>query len=84
MSMIKVQIIGGTSTRSLIENPQAMEEEFRNENPLTFHAYSDEMKARVLEQFLKSPAKIGVSFSDESPRNGEWYEPLIENAVFNH
>lgn len=84
MSMIKVQIIGGLSTRSVIENPEAMDEEFRCQNPLTFHAYSDEMKARILELLIKSPQKIGISFTNESARNGEWYEPLIEDAVFNH
>lgn len=83
MSTIKVQIIGGVSTRSVIENRQAIEVEFRNQNPLTFHAYSDEMKARILEQMLKSPAKIGISFTDEEPRTGEWHEPLIVDAVFN-
>jgi hypothetical protein len=41
------------------------------------------MKARVLEQFLKSPAKIGISICDDAPRNGEWHESLIKSAIFN-
>lgn len=51
--------------------------------PLTFHAYSDEMKARMLEQFVKSPARIGISICDDIPRNGEWHEAFAANCVFN-
>ena len=78
MSNIKVQIVGGVSVKSAVQSGfDAISQ------PLTFHAFSDTMKARILEQFLKSPAKIGLSFTDETPRTGEWHEPLIESAVFN-
>lgn len=79
MSNIKVQIINGASVKSVVESgfDAAME-------PLTFHAFSDTMKARILENFIKSPAKIGISFTNETPRTGEWHEPLItEGAIFN-
>jgi hypothetical protein len=77
--MIKVQIINGASVKSAVESG------FDNaiEHPLTFHAFSDAMKARILENFIKSPAKIGISFCDEPFRVGEWHEPLITDAVFN-
>ena len=79
MSTIKVQIVGGGSVKSIVEaGPEAMY------NPLTFHAYSDRMKARILEQMIKSPARIGISFTDEPSRDGEWHEPLINDAIFNH
>jgi hypothetical protein len=79
MSTIKVQIVGGGSVKSIIESCP----EFANNNPLTFHAYSDTMKARILEQMIKSPARIGISFTDEPYKNGEWHEPLIGDAIFN-
>jgi hypothetical protein len=41
------------------------------------------MKARVLETMIKSTGKVGISFTDEPPRTGEWHEPLVENAIFN-
>ena len=72
MKTIKVQIIGGVSTKSAIESGfDAIQ------HPLTFHAYSDTMKARILESYLKSPEKIVLSFTDEIARDGEWHEPLV-------
>jgi hypothetical protein len=76
---IKVQFINGASVRSVIEYGF----DVATEQPLTFHAYSDQMKARVLETMIKSTGKVGISFTDESPRTGEWHEPLVENAIFN-
>jgi hypothetical protein len=84
MSTIKVQIVGGGSVKSLIEaGPESCNPEFAKNNHLTFHAYSDTMKARILEQMIKSPARIGISFTDEPYRTGEWHEPLIVDAIFN-
>jgi hypothetical protein len=44
---------------------------------LTFHAYSDEMKARVLEGIA-----IGMDYkvktTKEAHRRGEWYEEPME------
>jgi hypothetical protein len=80
MSTIKVQIIGGASASSIV-NTNNFTDSY--EMPLTFHAFSDLMKARIIENMIKSPCKIGISFTDETPRIGEWHEPLIENAVFN-
>ena len=77
--LIKVQIVNSASVKSALE-ADTIE---KTREPLTFHAYSDAMKARMLEQFLKSPAKIGISICDDAPRNGEWHEPLIESALFN-
>lgn len=78
MSTIKVQIVGCMSVKSAIESGfDAVSQ------PLTFHAFSEEMKARVLERFLGSPAKIGISYTNETPRTGEWHEPMVKGAVFN-
>jgi hypothetical protein len=74
---IKVQVIGVVTTKSAIESGF----EATNE-PLTFHAYTDVMKARVLESFMVSPGKIGLSFTDETPRDGEWHEEMAIDAVF--
>jgi len=76
METIKVQIIGGVSTKK-----SAIESGFDAiQHPLTFHAYSDTMKARILEVYLKNPDSIVLSLTDESPRDGEWHEPLIFNS----
>ena len=89
---IKVQIYGGSSTRSICESNLAdilkdkTNEQIANwmqENPLTFIAYSDSMKARIMENFLKSPLKIGLSIFDGEMRGGEWHEPAIKAAIFN-
>jgi hypothetical protein len=77
---IKVQIYGGASVTSLLSGGISDDS---LQNPLTFIAYSDAMKARVLENFLKSPAKIDLSFFDGPAKDGEWHEPPIQNAVFN-
>lgn len=85
MGTIKVQIVGGASVASIVNthdvNPDY--DPIRDQWPLTFHAFSDTMKARILENMIKSPARIGISFTDETPRTGEWHEPLIEGATFN-
>lgn len=72
MKTIKVQIIGGVSTKSAIESGIDS-----IHYPLTFHAYSDTMKARILESYLKNPEKIVLSLTDEIARDGEWHEPLV-------
>ena len=43
---------------------------------LTFIAYSDEMKARVLEG-LASGVPYRVTKTQEEARDGEWFEPLL-------
>lgn len=75
---LKVQVIGRVSVKSAVESGF---EEIKN--PLTFHAFTDEFKARVLEYFLKSPAQIAISITDEDFRDGEWHEPLAGGAIFN-
>lgn len=79
MSTIKVQIVNGASVSSVVGASNLNE----TRNPLTFHAFSDTMKARILEQFIKSETKIGISFTSEKPRTGEWHEPLVPDSVFN-
>lgn len=76
---IKVQIFGDISVNSVCGANNL------NDclNPLTFIAFSDKMKARVLEQFIKSPNKIGLSITDEPNRTGEWHESSVENAIYN-
>ena len=83
MSTIKVQVINGASVSSVVNTYEQHGDYPVGEWPLTFHAFSDTMKARILENMIKSPARIGISFTDEEPRTGEWHEPLIENATFN-
>jgi len=72
MKTIKVQIIGAVSIKSAIESGIDV-----TQYPLTFHAYSNTMKARVLELYLKNPERIVLSFTNEIARDGEWHEPLI-------
>jgi len=89
---IKVQLFGGSSTNSICNSNLAENlsnktneqiSEWMQENPLTFIAFSDTMKARILENFLKSPLKIGISIYDGEPKTGEWHEKAIDNAIFN-
>jgi hypothetical protein len=75
--IIKVQVIDAVSTESVIES--GIES---TKDPLTFHAHSDRMKARVLERFMVSGGTIGLSFIDGSPREGEWHEEMALDAVF--
>jgi len=77
--IIRVQIDGGVSVKSAVECGI----EAATSKPLTFLAYSDMMKARVLESFLKSPSKIGLSIHNGSRRDGEWHEDFHHNAIFN-
>lgn len=77
---IKVQIDQGASVTSIVECENFTDVQL----PLTFIAFSDVMKARVLESFLKSPAKIGLSIYDGEIKTGEWHEAFAANAVFNH
>ena len=89
---IAVQIYGGSST-STIANSNLRDElkdktneqiaEWLQKNPLTFIVYSDTMKARVLENFLKSPLKIGLFIHDGEAKDGEWHELANINAIFN-
>lgn len=47
-----------------------------SEGVLTFHAYSDTMKARLLEKMAHG-YPIKVFPTNEKPRNGEWFEPKM-------
>lgn len=67
---IKVQMPEKVSTNALIESGLI------NGGVLTFHAYSDEMKARVLELIAKGE-NVLVSQTDQAPRKGEWIEPHL-------
>ena len=71
---IKVQIEKDTVKASV-------EHGFRKEGEyLTFIAYSDVMKARILESLLRDKtANIFISETTVS-KTGEWYEPLDKNA----
>ena len=39
---------------------------------VTFIAYSDTMKARILESMVRNPNDIKISETDEPARDGEW------------
>jgi hypothetical protein len=41
---------------------------------VTFHAFSDTMKARVLELIAKGNERVLLRVTDETPRTGEWME----------
>jgi hypothetical protein len=65
---IKVQMPGKVTAAALIESGTDY-----TGKCLTFHAFSKEMKARVLEQIALG-APILVSETFEKPRTGEWME----------
>jgi hypothetical protein len=77
---IKVQLIGHATVKSLIESGVAS-----TDDPLTFHAYSDQMKARILDSFLNplNRGKIALSFTDDLKKDGEWHEKLSDEAIVN-
>jgi hypothetical protein len=68
---IKVQLPDKVSANSMIESG------IKSEGILTFHAYSQEMKARVLEMIAKGERVI-VKPCEEPRRNGEWLEKPME------
>jgi hypothetical protein len=76
--ILKVQLLGAVTTKSILNSP-----DLNLEDPLTFHAYSDTMKARILESLLKpeTAGKIAVSITDEPARDGEWHEPLVDDSL---
>ena len=51
----------------------------REGDALTFIAYSDEMKARVLEK-IAAGAPYRVTVTNDPARDGEWFEPLKPQA----
>jgi hypothetical protein len=79
---IKVQIIGMISSSSIAESKNL---DFARDNPLTFIAYSGKMKEAVLDKFVSGDCQhtIGLSVYNGPVRDGEWHEPLVQNAVFN-
>ena len=72
---IKVQIKGQISTKALIASGDFLKINFDvSQRYLTFIAFSDTMKARVLEMITKQPEKdIKLTLTNESTI-GEWYE----------
>jgi hypothetical protein len=50
----------------------------RQGDALTFIAYSDTMKARVLEK-IAAGAPYRVTVTDDPAVDGEWFEPLVED-----
>jgi hypothetical protein len=66
---IKVQLPDRVSAAALIENGL----DFPEGDILTFHAYSDMMKARVLE-LIAAGQNVVVKPTTEEPRDGEWFE----------
>ena len=76
---IKVQLFKQPTTAALV-NPKT---KAIDKLPVTFIAFSDEMKARVLENFLKASIKIGISVYDGPVETGEWLEKPVEGAIYN-
>ena len=76
---IKIQIPGHATVKSVCQNENGQS---GHEQPFTFIAYSDTMKARMLESILHNAIRgksIFISFCDEQ-RDGEWHEPLSPDA----
>lgn len=76
---LKVQIPGVVTSASIIESgiPES------DNLVLTFMAFSDAMKARILERIAKGD-DIRVSLTNEPIRTGEWFEPLHSDSVAAH
>lgn len=66
---IKVQLPDRISTAALIESGIHIKGQC-----VTFHAFSDTMKARVLELIAKGNERVLLRVTDETPRTGEWME----------
>ena len=70
--VLRVQFTDGSlSVKAIIEHGLPKDGEV-----LTFHARSDEMKARVLEAISKG-AKLKVSVVDGDFITGEWFQELV-------
>ena len=67
---LKVQLPGVMSVSSILNSGTDVN---LDTDVFTFHAYSVEMKARVLELIARGQ-KVVVIPTDESPRDGEWFE----------
>lgn len=67
---IKVQIPGRVTASALVESGL----DASSNGVLTFHAFSDAMKARVLE-LIAAGQHVVVKATTEVPRTGDWFEP---------
>jgi len=44
----------------------------------TYHAWTNSQKASVLERVVSNPhLKFRINFTDESPKEGEWFEEIF-------
>ena len=66
---LKVQMPGKLTAAALMNSGLG----FNEGKCLTFHAFSDKMKARILEQIALGQ-NITVSVTTEEPKTGEWME----------
>ena len=65
---MKVQII----------DPPIMHKEGEKMCFTTYHAWKNSQKAAVLEKVVSNPhLKFRINFTDEEPRDGEWFEEVI-------
>lgn len=71
---IKVQY-KETTANAIINSGLPKEDDY-----LTFHCFSDQMKARILENLLKSPNEIYITICDDPRKTGEWFEQLDPKA----
>ncbi len=72
MKIIKVKLVGKTSTKALISESINLSDPNQG---VCFHAYSERMKAAVLDYMVANPRmKIELSFTNEDPKSGEWME----------
>ncbi len=66
---IKVQLPDRISTAALIESGIHIKGQ-----SLTFHAFSDKMKAQVLDLVAQGKERVLLSVTKDEPRTGEWME----------
>lgn len=67
---IKVSISNCLSISAILESGTPC----NTDKKLCFHAYSDTMKARVLDLIADNPGRIEVEITPDTPKNGEWFE----------
>lgn len=75
---IKVQIPHSITSASIIASGSD-----KAHLPLTFIAYSDAMKARIMEKFITGNQQIAISEHTGPKQDGEWHEAFAAGAIFN-
>jgi hypothetical protein len=83
--LLKVHVLNHMSGQALMNEPDDSPHIYKTDDTLdactTFHAYSKEMKARVLDMMAfyhaskkENPFLVVIEDDDVRPRDGEWLE----------